>query len=425
MSNEPNHVVVIGGGVIGAYTAYYLARQGRRVTLIDKGAFGHGCSHGNCGLICPSHVLPLSQPGAVSKALKAMLGRNTPFKIKPRFDPELWGWLWRFMRACKKPAMLASGRARAALLNSSMELYLKLLDEEGLDCEWEHRGVLFVYMTESGMEHYGQTDALVRKHFGIGATRYDGDALIELEPALRPGVAGGWHYECDAHVRPDRLMAEMKRVLNKHHVTIYEHTPVNHFIRDSATGKARAVFVGGPETTGHDITADAFVLATGALAPKFQEALGVRLRIQPGKGYSITMPRPERCPAIPMIFQEHKVAVTPMRTGYRLGSLMEFNGYDDSIEKHRVKLLEIGARPYLYEPTAEPIEETWTGWRPMTPDGVPLIGPSRTFSNVVVAAGHSMVGMSMGPASGRLAAELVTGQRPHVEPRHYDPRLRG
>src|SRR5262249_2641444 len=143
--------------------------------------------------------------------------------------------------------------------------------------------------------------------------------------------------------------------------------------------------------------------------------------IQPGKGYSLTTSRPTRCPTLPMIFEEHRVAVTPMHSGYRLGSMMEFVGYDASISPKRIGYLTHAAGLYLHDPVGEAVEEEWFGWRPMTPDGLPLIGPSPAMSNVCLAAGHNMLGLSMAPATGRLVAEMLDGREPHLDPRPYSP----
>jgi D-amino-acid dehydrogenase len=406
------HALVIGGGVIGAACAHYLSQAGWRVTIVDRAGFGQGCSHGNCGFVCPSHVLPLAQPGALGPAFKALLARNSAFSIKPRLDAALWSWLFRFARRCNQRDMLNAGRAIQALLNSSRTLYDELMRTEALDCEWETRGLLFVFRTPAAMEHYAETDHLLHATFGVSAKRYDDDALTELEPALLPGLAGGWHYERDAHLRPDRLMASWGRLLAARGVALQEKCEVRGFRKDG--NGARAAL-----TSSGEMAADVFVVAAGALTPLLARELGCRIPIQPGKGYSITMPRPARCPRIPLIFEEHRVAVTPMQTGYRLGSTMEFAGYDTTLNRRRLDLLRDGASHYLREPAAEPVVEEWYGWRPMTFDGMPIIDRSPAFGNVLIAAGHNMLGLSMAPATGKLVAEIVAGSQPHIDPSPY------
>lgn len=207
-------------------------------------------------------------------------------------------------------------------------------------------------------------------------------------------------------------MASWRRVLQKAGVELRERCEVKGFQRHGqrATG---IVTPTGP------LTADAFVVAAGALTPLLATELGCRIPIQPGKGYSITMRRPARCPVLPLIFLETHVAVTPHADGYRLGSMMEFAGYDPVVDPRRLQLLRDGASPYLHEPYCEPVEEQWCGWRPMTYDSVPIIDRSPIMNNVMIAAGHNMLGLSMSPATGRLVAELLSGTPPHIDPAPY------
>jgi D-amino-acid dehydrogenase len=175
--NGDGHVVVIGGGVVGTACAYFLARGGWRVTLLERGDFGMGCSHANCGFVSPSHVLPLTTPEALGTAVKAFFSADSPLTIRPRLDPYLWLWLLRFARRCTMPAMLQAGHAIQALLKSSRALYPDILDRESIECEWETNGILFVCHTQQGMEHYAHTDRLLQEHFGLAARRFDGDAV--------------------------------------------------------------------------------------------------------------------------------------------------------------------------------------------------------------------------------------------------------
>jgi D-amino-acid dehydrogenase len=412
MSNGRGRVVVVGGGIIGTACAYYLSKAGWQVTLIDRGKHGSGCSHANCGFISPSHVLPLAAPGAAGHALRSMLRNDSPLYIRPRFDRSLWSWLWRFARRCNAHDMIESARGIQPLLASSRALYDELLREEPIECEWEARGMLFVCLHAAEMEHYAATNRLLTDSFNLSAKRLDGDALCKLEPALKPGLAGGWFYETDAHLRPDRLLSSWRRVLEARGVAICEDQEVIAFAR--ADGK-----VHGVTTTREVLPAVAVVVATGAWTPLLDRELGCSIPIQPGKGYSITMSRPARCPSLPMIFEEHKVAITPMKSAYRIGSTMEFAGYDATLNRRRLDLLREAARHYLHEPFGPVVEEEWYGWRPMTYDSKPILDRSPTLANVYVAAGHNMLGLSMAPATGKLMAELVSGATPYLDMRPY------
>jgi D-amino-acid dehydrogenase len=405
-------VVVVGGGVIGTACAYYLAKAGRTVTLIDKGTVGGACSHGNCGYVCPSHVLPHAGPGAVAATLKTLLHRNSPLKVRPGFLLANLGWFLGFARRCNERDMLVAAAGIRALLNSSRTLYDDLLTAEGIDCEWDAHGLLFVFQSKAAFEHYEATDRLLRDRFSLPAERYDADALLALEPALKPGAAaGGYLYKSDAQLRPDRLMTEWRAVLDRMGVTILEGCELTGFAGDGTAVAAR--------TTRGDLTASHFVVAAGAWTPLLNTSLGGHVPIVPGKGYSVTMPRPAVCPTRPMIFEEHRVAVSPFRSGYRIGSTMEFAGYDTTLNRDRLRLLTDGAASYLREPTCEPVQEEWWGWRPMVYDGKPVIDRGPALRNVVIAAGHGMLGLSMATGTGKLVAELVCGEKPHVDPNAY------
>jgi D-amino-acid dehydrogenase len=406
-------VVVVGGGIVGACSAYSLAKSGWRVTIVDRAEFGSGCSHGNCGYICPSHALPLAAPGAVWSTFKTLFHRNSPLKLHIPSVLSRLSWFWNFSRRCNERDMLASAVGISALLNSSRRLYDELLVNEAIDCQWESKGLLFVFQSHAAFEHYVDIDRLLVERFNLPAKRYDAGELLALEPSLKPNVAsGGWLYEGDAHLRPDVLMNEMRRVLTKQGVEIREGQPVTGFqIRD---GKAVAV-----KTEQGELPCDGVIVATGAWTPQLNQALGCRVPIVPGKGYSLTMPRPAICPTYPMIFEEHRVAVTPFRDGYRIGSTMEFAGYDESLNRNRLALLRQGAEFYLKTPSAEPVQEEWWGWRPMVFDGNPIIDFAPAARNVLIAAGHGMLGLSMATGTGRLATELLNGDAPHVDPKAY------
>lgn len=407
-------VVVVGGGVVGAACASFLAEAGVPVVVIDRGRFGQGCSHGNCGYVSPSHVLPLCRPGAIGNTIKMMFQKNAPFKLRLRMDPAQWAWLWKFARHCNREDMLRGGHALTSLLNSSRQIYGEMIDSGRLtDCDWETQGLLFVFKSQSHFDHFAETDRLLRETYGMGATPLPGEELTKAEPALKPGVAAGaWLYDCDAHLRPDKLMDAWQRRLTQQGVQIRENCEFQGFERNNATVTAVATSTG-------TIAADRVVIATGAWTPLLKRQLGHRVPIEPGKGYSITMRRPEICPRYPMVFEQHRVAITPMQSGYRIGSTMEFAGFDTTLREERLSLLIEGAKVYLKEPIAEPFTERWYGWRPMSCDGVPFIGPVPTLSNVWVAAGHSMLGVSLATGTGKLIAELITGTTPHVDPGHY------
>ncbi len=404
--------MIVGGGLIGLCCAWYLHRAGWQVTVLDRRTIGGACSHGNCGLICPSHVLPLTEPGAFKAAIHALMSPGSPFRIRPRLDPALWSWLWNFSRRCNHNSMVTAAHAIQALLASGMREYEALVNAEQIACEWQAKGLLFVYQHAAEFERYDATNQLLTEHFNEPAQKLSTDRVLALEPALRSSVAGGWYYAHDAHLRPDVLIQSLRERLETAGVEFVEGCELK-----SVRGSGRQAQV--LSTSKGEYTADTFLFACGAWSPQLKEHVGCTIPIEPGKGYSITMPRPKICPQIPLIFPEHRVAVTPMQSGYRLGSIMEFAGYDETIRPERLNLLRQGATPYLHEPVCQPEISTWFGWRPMTYDSIPIIDVTPRWGNAWIATGHNMLGLSMAPATGRLISELLAGIPPHVDPTPY------
>lgn len=404
-------MAVVGGGIIGITTAWYLRKAGYDVVVLDRSKIGGACSHGNCGLVCPSHVLPLTEPGAFKAAMKSLLNPGGAFRVKPRMDPALWTWMWKFAKRCNTRDMLEAGHPISAMLSSSMAEYERLVADESIDCEWQKKGLLFVYNSEREWDAFESTNRILADQFNEPARRLGSEQTVALEPALLPTVAGSWYYEHDAHLRPDRLIHSMRSRLEADGVEFRDHCAFDRF---SGTGETMCI-----ESSTGKIDFDSCVVACGAWSPKLNEQLGVRVPIEPGKGYSLTMPRPATCPDIPMIFPQHRVAVTPMKSAYRLGSIMEFAGWNEEIHPKRLALLKSGAEHYLQQPYSDNVEETWFGWRPMTPDSLPIIDRCPGRHNVWLATGHNMLGLSMAPGTGKLVTELISGNAPHIDPHPY------
>jgi D-amino-acid dehydrogenase len=406
------HAVVVGGGVIGTAVAHYLMQAGWRITILERSRFGSGCSHANCGLVCPSHILPMAAPGAIWNVLKTMFKPRSPVRLKPRVDFALWRWLLQFSLRCNRRDMLAAAEGIKALLDSSRSLFVDLIRDEKMEVEWEENGLLLVFQSNAPFEHFSATNDLLTEKFAAPARRMDGEELTSFEPTLKSGLAGGWHYESDAQLRPDRLMSAWREILERRGARILEGCDVQDVVRDGRTVKA-------VRTSQGDVDADAVVMAVGAWTPKVRSMIGATLPIQPGKGYSLTIDRPRECPRVPMIFEEHRVALTPFPSGLRLGSMMEFNGYDAEMNRDRLSILREGAAPYIRPALDGETREEWWGWRPISVDGNPFIDRAPSSDNLWVAAGHSMLGLSQAPATGKLLAELMTGSNPHIDPNPY------
>ena len=414
LASGNDRVLVVGAGIVGLGCAHFLSRAGWQVTIIDRGPIAGACSHANCGFICPSHVLPLTEPGAIRVAIKSLFNPQAPFRVKPRLSPPMWSWLWQFARRCNRRQMLSAGTHLKAILDSSLCEYRRLVAEEQLECEWQEKGLLYVLRTDRGMREFAETDRMLNKHFGVSAERIDAEDLTSFEPALMPGLAGAYHYQGDVSVRPDMLNSHWSRRLRECGVTFIEHCELQKICKSA--GKISSL-----QTSLGEKTADRFVFATGAWSADLSAELECQIPIQPGKGYSVTMPRPEPCPNYPMLFPEHKVGVSPFENGYRLGSMMEFAGYDTSIPKRRIQQLRDAASQYLVRPFTDGPQQTWYGWRPMTWDSLPIIGRVPRLANAYLATGHNMLGLTLAAATGKLIAEIIQDIPPHIDPTAYSP----
>lgn len=414
MPSEPDSVIVVGAGIIGIACAHYLSRGGFSVRVIDQGRIGGGCSHGNCGHICASHVLPMTEPAALREGLMSLVRRDAPFKVRPQWRVAMLWWLLQFARRCTRRHMLDAARHQHAILESSRYEYASLVAAGAIDGEWRDDGLLYVLRSRQGMDAFARMDAMLRDEFGVVARRVEGEDLPAMDPGLRAGLAGGFHYEGDASVRPDALVRDWAEALRSDGVRFEEQRRL--------TGvQVRSGRVVKVETDDGGLGADQFVIATGAWSGQLASAFGRSLPLEPGKGYSLTMSNPAKCPAHPMLFPEHRVGVTPFRDGFRLGSMLDLAGFDASVPRRRIAQLVASAGHYLVEPDGAEVRETWSGWRPITWDSLPIIGRMPDLSNVVFATGHHMLGMTMAPATGRLVAEIVAERTPHIDPAPFSP----
>lgn len=412
MHKEPD-VLIVGGGVVGLACGLALQEAGRQVRVLDAGDVGRGSSHGNCGTLTPSHALPLAAPGAVGRALRWMLTPDAPLYVPPRLDPSLWRWLLRFAGRCTAEACLRAARPRAALLQASRDAFPRWLAHHAIDCEFEQLGVDHVFRTEAGLAAFLDECRLLAD-LGIVSERIDGARYLRDEPALLDGVVGVVRFPGDAHLRPDRYVAGLARALLDAGGEIVAHCDVQ------GVQPAR----GGMDvlTSKGVVAARDVLVATGAWTPRLalSPALApLRRAMQPGKGYSITYDRPAPAPRRPLVLHERSVCVTAWDSGFRLGSTMEFSGYDTRLNRRRLDALERAAREYLRAPVGPVKREEWYGWRPMTADDVPILGAVPGQPHLWIATGHGMLGVSMSPATAQLLCDLVTGRAPSLDPAPY------
>lgn len=407
-------VVVVGGGVVGVACAHYLRDAGLDVVLIERGEFGKACSFANCGYICPSHVLPLTEPGAFRVAVKSLLDRTSPFYVRPRLNPSLWHWLLQFARRCTRGQMLAAGAHLKAILDSSMEEYRRLIAAEKLQCEWQPCGLLYVLQMPQAMDEFAATDRLLTKEFGVAARRIEGPQLPAHDPAVKPGLAGAFLYEDDAHLRPDALMTSWTKRLQERGVRLLSNCELQGV--DKSRGLVTAL-----RTSQGEMPVNKLVVAAGVWSAALSRGLGITIPMQPGKGYSLTTTRPDPCPRQSMLFPERRVGVTPFESSFRIGSMMEFAGFDAAIPERRIQQLRESVTPYLITHSVDQELSRWFGWRPMTWDSLPIIGSVPGLANAYLATGHNMLGMSLATATGKLIAEEITGQEPHIDIAAFSP----
>lgn len=411
---SPETVIVVGSGVVGLACAHYLTAAGLKVTVVDKGSIANGCSHANCGYVSPSHVLPLTEPSAIGLAIKSLFNPRSPFRVKPSLSLAQWKWFWQFTRRCTERQMLTAGAQLKSILDSSMAEYIHLMDQEKFACEWKTNGLLFVLQSERGMESFARTDDFLTEHFGLAAQRIEGHQLPAFDASLKSGLEGAYYYDDDASVRPDLLNQKWAERLRDRGVRFREQCEVKEIKRDGSR-------IACLKTDDIDLEADRYVFATGAWSPMLGKGLRCHIPIQPGKGYSVTMSKPDPCPKYPMLFPEHKVGVSPFDHGYRLGSMMEFCGYDESIPSWRIDQLKRSAEPYLVAPHTDGPQQEWFGWRPMTWDSLPIIGQVPSTPNAFLAAGHNMLGLSLAAATGKLIAEMIQGRPTHIDAASFSP----
>ena len=407
-----SEVLIIGGGIIGLASAYYLVKAGKGVRLIEQDNIGAGASHGNCGLIFSSHLVPLCAPGTIQHEIKRMFRRSSPLYVSLEPDIKRLKWFLNFAKKCQSKHMAHAIRAREKILRSSKSLFETLFREEQLECDWEAKGVLMVFKTRSEMQKYRHTNNYL-KPFGFDALLLEGDELFNLEPALQKKVCGAWLHKTDSHLRPEKLMQTWKPLLQKMGVAIEENCRLQ-----ALASKRNRIFKA--QTTRGDYTADRYVLTTGAWTPQVTQTLGLNIPIQPGKGYSITMERPAVCPNIPCYFYEKSVVATPWKSGFRLGGTMEFSGFNSDIISGRIQNLASAAKAYLNEPIGQPVVEEWVGMRPMVYDDLPIIGRSPNQHNLIIASGHGMSGISMATGTGKLVSEIINDVEPHIDPTAFD-----
>jgi D-amino-acid dehydrogenase len=396
-------VLVIGAGTVGLCCALSLAERGATVRVVDAAPAGTGASSVNGGWLVGSHLVPLAAPKVIAQGLAWLLDRRSPFYIRPRPSPALICWLWAFRAHCTKEWVAKAAPVFQQLNDLSLCRFHALAQREDMDFGYEERGLLDVHLDPNKMAQAALAAAALEALTGLHTQELDRDALLAQEPNLRQEVVGGFHHQGDKHVAPDRWMAALLGAVRAHGATVDHQTPV---VRVEASGRSFKA----AHTPQERIQADHVVLAAGTWSRTLGAQLGLRLPIEAGKGYSITIPRDPSHPSTPLRLAEAKVAYTPMGDRARLAGTLELSGIDTSVSALRVEGILQGVRRYLIADGPWESVPPAVGLRPCTPDGLPLIGATPRYDNVVVATGHATVGLTLSPATGELVAQHILGE---------------
>ncbi|KQS37142.1 FAD-binding oxidoreductase [Pedobacter sp. Leaf194] len=402
-------VLIIGGGIVGLSSAYYLHKRGFQVTILDKGDIVDNCSFGNAGMIVPSHFVPLAAPGMISQGIRWMFDSKSPFYVRPGLNLNLVSWGLKFMKHATARHVAQAAEPLRDLSLLSKKLYEDLSKEPGFNFELTNKGILAFYKTEKAGEEEAHL-AEKANELGLDMAVLDLAACKALQPDLELDVLGAVHYRCDAHLYPGKLMCDLIYYLEKNDVKIVRNKEVDKI--ESESNSITKVF------TGKEVwEADEYVLATGSWSPAIAKMMNLKISLMPGKGYSFMEPEPKNRISIPALLCEARVAITPMNGNIRYGGTMELDKINTRINMQRVKGIVESVPKYFpdLKPEIPTEDKIWYGFRPSSPDGLPYIGRSTQKQNLIVATGHGMMGLSLGPATGLLVSQIISGQTTEIE----------
>ncbi len=413
--STPADVLVIGGGSIGLHCAYFLQKSGRQVTLLDQGEIGMGSSSGNAGHIVPSHIVPLAAPGIIPTALKWLLDpANSPFGMKISLNPSYLLWLARFAAACTQSNVQRGIPPLKSLGLLSAHLFSEIIAEEGFDCHYQQTGLLFLYKTPTAFVD-GQHEAELLHQHGLPAEVLDAPAVHAREPLARPDVIGGVHFTGDAALDPGAYLAQLRARVRALGADLYPNTPVTNF----GVQNGRIIHVYTPNA---NFAPQLVVLAAGAWSPRLARRLRLNLPIQPGRGYSLTLPDVSPVPRQALLLGERRVAVTPLGNQLRITGRLEIGVMSTTPSARWLDAIARAAHEYLVLQAASAHFSTsvWAGLRPITPHGLPYIGYAKFISNLIVATGHAMLGLSLGPGTGQIVTDLAHKRNPAFDIRPFE-----
>ena len=393
---------MVGGGVIGVCCAYFLAKAGAAVTVVDRDEVGTAASYGNAGTVAAGHP-PLNKPSRIHQSLKLLLDPKSPLYIPLRWDPGLARWLWTFRRYSTDSRLAVSMGALAPLGHITLALFDSLVADEGLDCAYDRQGYYEICRTQGGLEGAERDASMMRDH-GYSPRTLTGEELTEIEPALLDGVVGGVHFPDAATCDPHRFVTELADRAVGYGGSVLTGRGVSEVLSSGSR-------VGGVRMSdGEVLESDSVVLATGAYSLELTGRFGLRLPVQAGKGYHRDLgPGEGGAPflGIPCVLAETSVFCTPMGDFTRLAGTLEFSGVNHHLRRGRLEQLTAAAKRYVEGVGDGPPRSEWCGLRPCTPDGMPFVGPVPGQDGLFVATGHAMLGLTLGPVTGQIISEQV------------------
>ena len=408
------NVVVIGGGIIGLCTAYYLQKEGHQVTVIDKSNFSEGASYVNAGYITPSHIIPLAAPGMITKGIKWMFDSSSPFYIKPRVDLDFFKWSWAFKKSATAKKVEAAIPVIKDINLLSRDLFEDMKTSNDFEFHYERKGLLMCYQTDKvGEEEWSVGKRAIEE--GLQVENLSFEEVKKIEPNANLNIKGAVYFHSDAHMTPTNFMPKILAYLKAQGVKIQANEEVKD-IEVSSNAISSVV------TSKGTYKVDEVVMAAGSWSPLLTKKLGIKIPIQAGKGYRINVER-ETNITIPSILCEAKVAVTPMEGFTRFAGTMEIGGINHDINPVRVNAIANAASNYyngleIYDTEKKAAQ---CGLRPCSPDGLPYIGKSSKCSNLTIATGHAMMGWSLGPATGKLVSEIISNKKTSLDLSSYNP----
>lgn len=412
MSNKS--VLIIGGGIQGRCTAYYLLKEGFEIKIIDPNMTATSASYVNAGFLTPSHIISIANKGMITKGLKWMFNSSSPFYLKPRFDRDFIDWLWKFYQS-STPKMVEHSIPVIRDFNiMSKELYMDMHKSMDLgNFQLDESGVLMLYKTnKAGDEEAEVAERLITD--GLDASILNRNQLDQLQPNLNEEVLGAIHYKCDAHTTPTELMPKLKSYLESRGVEFINEEVIDLKYEGSSI---KEVF-----TDQNNYKAEAVIMAAGSWSQTLLKKLNLHTPIQAGKGYRIDLHR-ETPITYSAIFLEAKCAITPMKGFTRFAGTMELSGINNIIRQERVEAIASTCESHYNNLhfSKEEKNDAQFGNRPVSPDGLPYIGKSKDFDNLYLATGHAMMGWSLGPATGKLISELLTNKKTSMSIEAFNP----